>query len=103
MQTLTMKNQSKKVVVLSGLIFVQTVALTVVLMSAAQAAPKKKAVPVVRTKESIIAKKNPAIYDGPHYGGPIVNGKQAKAKIAAHKQVRVKTKAVVHAHQKAAH
>ncbi|BCM93025.1 hypothetical protein IAD21_04912 [Abditibacteriota bacterium] len=102
MQTLTRKNQSKKIVALSGLMIIPVWTLILSMTSGAQAAPKK-AVPVVRTRESIIAKKNPAIYDGPHYGGPVINGKQAKAKIAAHQQVRVKTKAVAHAHQKAAH
>ncbi len=88
MQTLTMNNHLKKVVALSGLILVPALALT----NVAQAAPKhKKAVLVLRTRESIIAKKFPAIYDGPHYGGPIANAAQAKAKIAAHQQVRVKT------------
>ncbi|BCM88641.1 hypothetical protein IAD21_00482 [Abditibacteriota bacterium] len=93
MKTNTLTNQIKKVVALTALTIVPVSAL----ISSAQAAPKKNY--VAMQHESIIAKKNPAIYDGPHYGGPIAKVNQGQ--VAAHVNAHVATQKI--ANQKAAH
>ncbi len=92
MKTLIVINQIKKIAALTALTLAPALALT----STAQAAPKKQFVALQRA--DILAQKFPAIYDGPHYGGPIAKSQVQTANIA---HIRVATSKI--AQQKATH